>query len=573
MPHCSGDVSGTCGDPGIPAHGNREDSGFKIRSKVHFTCDTGYVLYGSAERMCFPNGTWSGRQPACHAVQCGNPGTPANGRVFRIDGTTFSHSVIYSCMEGYLLSGSSVRQCTANGTWSGILPNCTIINCGDPGIPANGLRYGEEFSVGQNMTFVCQPGYTMEPKISRIRTCTTNGTWSGVMPSCNAVTCHAPPPISNGILEGSSFEWGTSVSYSCSPGYELSFPAILTCVGNGTWSGEVPQCLPKFCGDPGVPREGMREGRSFIYQSKVSFSCNPPFLLVGSNTRICQADGSWSGSLPRCIEPTRTTCENPGVPRHGYQNKSLGFQVGSVVQFDCERGYLLQGSTTRVCLADLTWSGVQTECIPHTCKQPESPPHVNVVGMDLPSIGYTLLYSCQPGFFLSGGSEHRVCKSDGTWTGKMPVCQVGSKLTEKTNKPVTGTPSPKLNVPDDVFAPNYIWKGSYNYKGKKQPMTLTVTSFNTSTGRVNATLTNSNIEMLLSGIYKSQEARLMLLMFHAKASAHSSLSKIKEEKWSMDGFVSRSKLTKDEILSVLKCVHLDICCKSRHLPRENYELD
>ncbi|XP_058878367.1 CUB and sushi domain-containing protein 3 isoform X1 [Acipenser ruthenus] len=538
MPHCSGDVSGTCGDPGIPAHGNREDSGFKIRSKVHFTCDTGYILYGSTERMCFPNGTWSGRQPACHAVQCGNPGTPANGRVFRIDGTTFSHSVSYSCMEGYLLSGSSVRQCTANGTWSGSLPNCTIINCGDPGIPANGLRYGDEFSVGQNMTFVCQPGYTMEPKINRIRTCTNNGTWSGVMPSCNAVTCLAPPPISNGILEGISFEWGTSVSYSCSPGYELSFPAILTCVGNGTWSGEVPQCLPKFCGDPGVPREGMREGRSFIYQSEVSFSCNPPFLLVGSNTRICQADGTWSGSQPRCIEPTRTTCENPGVPRHGYQNKTLGFQVGSVVQFHCERGYLLQGSTTRVCLPDLTWSGVQTECIPHTCKQPESPPHVNVVGMDLPSIGYALLYSCQPGFFLSGGSEHRVCKSDGTWTGKMPVCQVGSKLSERTNKPVAGTPSPKLNVPDDVFAPNYIWKGSYNYKGKKQPMTLTVTSFNTSTGRVNATLTNSNMELLLSGVYKSQEARLMLLMFHAKASAHSSLSKIKEEKWSMDGFVS-----------------------------------
>lgn len=61
-----------------------------------------------------------------------------------------------------------------------------------------------------------------------------------------------------------------------------------------------------------------------------------------------------------------------------------------------------------------------------------------------------------------------------------------------------------LSVPDDVFAPNYIWKGSYNYKGRKQPMTLSITSFNTTTGRVNVTLTSSNMELLLSGWFICQ---------------------------------------------------------------------
>uniref|UniRef100_A0A8C1SNY0 CUB and Sushi multiple domains 3a n=1 Tax=Cyprinus carpio TaxID=7962 RepID=A0A8C1SNY0_CYPCA len=515
MPFCSGDSSGTCGDPGTPSHGSRDESDFRIRSKVHFSCSVGYELFGSAERMCFPNGTWSGTQPSCKPVQCGNPGTPSNGRVYRLDGTTFSHSVIYSCMDGYLLSGSTTRQCQANGTWSGTAPNCTLINCGEPGVPANGLRYGEDFTIGQNITFVCQPGYAMETESFSTITCTGNGTWNAPVPFCKAVTCTAPAPISNGLLEGRDFEWGTSVSYSCSPGYELSFPAILTCVGNGTWSGEVPQCLPKFCGDPGIPAFGSREGRSFIYQSEVSFSCMAPYIPVGSTTRICQADGTWSGSQPRCIEPTRTTCENLGTPRYGSLNRTFGFKVGSMVSFQCQPGHLLQGSTTRLCQADLTWSGTQPECIPHSCKQPESPPHVDVVGMDLPSYGYTLLYTCQTGFFLSGGSEHRVCKSDGTWTGKMPLCR----------------------VPDDVFAPNYIWKGSYNYKGRKQPMTLSITSFNTTTGRVNVTLTSSNMELLLSGVYKSQEARLMLLVYHVKAPSSTTLSKIKEEQWTLDGFV------------------------------------
>jgi len=76
-----------------------------------------------------------------------------------------------------------------------------------------------------------------------------------------------------------------------------------------------------------------------------------------------------------------------------------------------------------IALSSLLFLFVSVLFVAHSCKQPESPAHVDVVGMDLPSYGYTLIYTCQTGFFLSGGSEHRVCRSDGTWTGKMPVCR------------------------------------------------------------------------------------------------------------------------------------------------------
>lgn len=64
----------------------------------------------------------------------------------------------------------------------------TVISCGDPGVPANGMRYGDDYVVGQNVTYMCQPGYTMEANSSLIRTCTSNGTWSGVIPTCKGTT-------------------------------------------------------------------------------------------------------------------------------------------------------------------------------------------------------------------------------------------------------------------------------------------------------------------------------------------------------------------------------------------------
>ena len=58
------------------------------------------------------------------AVDCGNLANPTNGRV-DLTGTTFGSLATYSCNAGFILAqGSKIRQCEANGQWSGTAPNC-----------------------------------------------------------------------------------------------------------------------------------------------------------------------------------------------------------------------------------------------------------------------------------------------------------------------------------------------------------------------------------------------------------------------------------------------------------------
>ena len=58
----------------------------------------------------------------------------------------------------------------------------------------------------------------------------------------------------------------------------------------------------KDCGFPGRPGNGTTIGaEKFFYPGEeVTFECDNGYILFGGDRRICQEDGSWSGSLPEC---------------------------------------------------------------------------------------------------------------------------------------------------------------------------------------------------------------------------------------------------------------------------------
>ena len=54
------------------------------------------------------------------------------------------------------------------------------------------------------------------------------------------------------------------------------------------------------CGDPGLPPNAARIFSQTTFNSIVMYTCNTNYMLSGEAMRICQADGTWSGSLPTC---------------------------------------------------------------------------------------------------------------------------------------------------------------------------------------------------------------------------------------------------------------------------------
>lgn len=73
-----------------------------------------------------------------------------------------------------------------------------------------------------------------------------------------------------------------------------------------------------------------------------------------------------------------------------------------------------------------------------------------------------------------------------------------------------------LTVPSGVFAKNSLWRGSYEYLGKKQPAMLSITAFEPFSNRVNGTLMDhSGVQLNLAG-----EGSYISTLQHILQSAH-----------------------------------------------------
>ena len=65
------------------------------------------------------------------------------------------------------------------------------------------------------------------------------------------------------------------------------------------------------CGNPGKPTNGKQIVRKgYVYGGSVKFVCDENYTVVGADVMFCQANKSWSSSVPRCVGKYRFVREN-----------------------------------------------------------------------------------------------------------------------------------------------------------------------------------------------------------------------------------------------------------------------
>ena len=281
---------------------------------------------------------------------------PANGSVSAA-GTAPNSTATYSCNPGYKPSGTMTRTCQTNGTWNGTAPTCTIVDCGALKNPTNGTVVASPTTYGSKADYTCQTGFGLAGTSPRI--CQADGTWSGTAPTCGAADCPAPPTISNGAPTTTGTTFGSTATYACNPGYNLSGTAVHTCQADRTWSGTLPACTVVDCGSPSIG-SGTYSPAATTYGSTVKFTCNDCYSLAGASTRTCQANGTWSGLQPTC---TLVDCGPPPTIANGKASLNGGTNCGWSAMYSCSPGYSLSTTTKMsTCQADGTWSTPLPTC-------------------------------------------------------------------------------------------------------------------------------------------------------------------------------------------------------------------
>lgn len=312
LPGCK--ETDVCPDPGVSPNGRREGNCCFKGDVLKFTCDDGYETVGRQEIECLAGGTWSAPRARCKPPEtvCPDPPDLTDGVIESDKTSDFflpGDDAMINCKEGYSVrDGSDQLYCQDDGLWDDVFGSCGEVECPYPGIPTNGsipqLKDSDlkTFPFGFDLSYKCDEGFRLHG--TSWNSC-NKGTWTFETPKCEVIKCYDPGTPDKGWRQGNNFDVGSRVSFTCFTGYALLGSVERYCLKNGQWSGELTICDSNstHCPHPGTPINAIKTGNSYDEGDAITYKCNSGFFLLGSSTRVCQPNGSWTGEQPKCLGP------------------------------------------------------------------------------------------------------------------------------------------------------------------------------------------------------------------------------------------------------------------------------
>ncbi|XP_054419468.1 C4b-binding protein alpha chain-like [Pteronotus mesoamericanus] len=236
----------------------------------------------------------------------------------------------YHCRPGYTRSGSGFYSLICKGdTWE-TYGSITCIRrlCSNPGELRNGqVIIKTDYSFGSHIEFNCLEGYILVGATTSH--CDLQGKtvgWSNPFPVCEIAQCELPPDISNGrhnARNEDTFTYGSSVTYSCDPNFSMLGKASISCTvenkTRGVWSPSPPTCKKINCHKPNVKHGRIATGFRYTYKYKdsIAFECNKGFILKGSSVIHCEADNNWDPPPPIC--EINSCTDLPDIPHASWK--------------------------------------------------------------------------------------------------------------------------------------------------------------------------------------------------------------------------------------------------------------
>ncbi|KAI5935044.1 Seizure protein 6 [Manis javanica] len=475
----------SCHFPQRPAYGAVTVTSLHPGGSARFYCATGYQLKGARLLTCL-NATqpfWDSQEPVCIAA-CGgvmrnastgrivSPGFPGNysnnltchwlleapegqrlhlhfekvslaeddDRLIIRNGDNVeappvydSYEVEYLPIEGLLSSDRHffVELSTdSSGAAAGMALRYEAFqqgHCYEPFVKyGNFSSSASSYPVGTTVEFSCDPGYTLEQG-SIIIECIDphDPQWNETEPACRAV-CSGEITDSAGVV--------------LSPNWPEPYSRGQDCI----WGVHVEEDK-RIMLDVRVLRIGHGDVLTFYdgddLTARVLGQYSGPrghfklFTSMADVTIQFQSDpgasvlGYQQGFVIHFFEvPRNDTCpELPEIP-NGWKSPSQPELVhGTVITYQCYPGYQVVGSSILMCQWDLTWSEDLPSCQRVTsCHDPGDVEHSRrLISSPKFPVGTTVQYICDQGFVLSGSailSCHNRQASSPKWSDRAPKC-------------------------------------------------------------------------------------------------------------------------------------------------------